>query len=76
MWILALRLYAFLWMLPLPNFILLACLYSPVGYFIVLVALIAIGKHLHDSRREFRSELRLVYEEFPEPAVQSLSLLR
>lgn len=76
MWILALRLYAFLWLLPLPNLILLGCLYSPVGFFIVLVALIAIGKHLHASRREFRSELRLIYQETPEPAVQSLSLLK
>ena len=76
MWILALRLYAFLWLLPLPNFILLSCLYSPVGFFIVLVALIAIGKHLRASRREFRSELRLMYEEIPEPAVQELSLLK
>jgi hypothetical protein len=76
MWILALRLYAFLWLLPLPNLILLSCLYSPVGFFIVLGALIAIGKHLHDSRREFRLELRLVYEESPEPVVQALSLLK
>jgi hypothetical protein len=76
MWILALRLYAFLWMLPLPNFILLSCLYSRVGFFVVLVPLIAIGKHLRASRREFRSALRLVYEELPEPAVQALSLLK
>ncbi|HVH89134.1 MAG TPA: hypothetical protein VM912_20625 [Terriglobales bacterium] len=76
MWILALRLYAFLWLLPLPNLILLACIYNPVAYFIVLVALIAIGRHLGITRREYRSQLRLVYEEAREPAVQTLSLLK
>lgn len=76
MWILALRLYAFLWLLPLPNLILLSCLYNPVVFFIVLVSLIAIGKHLRVTRREFRSELRLVYEESPEPVVQAISLLK
>jgi len=76
MWILVLRVYVFLSLLPLPCFILLSCLYSPVGFLIVLGPLIAIGRYLHASRREYRSEARLVYEESPEPAVQELSLLR
>ena len=63
MWILALRLYAFLWLLPLPNFILLGCLYSPIAFFIVLVALITIGAYLHVTRRDYRSQIRLTYEE-------------
>jgi hypothetical protein len=76
MWILVLRVYVFLSLLPLPCFILLSCLYSPVGFLIVLGPLIAIGRYLHASRREYRSEARLVYEESPEPAVQELGLLR
>jgi hypothetical protein len=76
MWILALRLYALLWLLPLPNLILLGCVYHPVALFIVLGALVAVGIHLRVTRREYRSQLRLVYEESIEPAVQSLSLLK
>jgi len=76
MWILALRLYGFLWLLPLPNLILLGCLYHRVAFFIVLVALISIGRYLRLSRREYRSQLRLIYEESREPALQTLSLLK
>jgi hypothetical protein len=76
MWILAIRLYAFLWLLPLPNFILLGCLYTPIAFVIVLVAVIAIGVYLHVSRREYRSQIRFKYEESHEPAVLTLSLLK
>jgi hypothetical protein len=76
MWILALRLYALLWLLPLPNFILISSLYNPIAFFIVLVPLIAVGAHLYVTRREYRSQARLIYEELPEPAVQALSLLK
>jgi hypothetical protein len=76
MWIVALRLYAFLWLLPLPNLILLECIYTPPAFLIVLVALVIVGRYLRVTRREYRSQLRLVYEESIEPAVQSLSLLR
>jgi len=76
MWILALRLYAFLWLPPLPNLILLACIYTAVAFFIIFTGLIALAIHLRISRREYRSQIRLVYEETPEPAVQALSLLR
>ena len=76
MWILVLRVYVFRSLLPLPRFILLSCLYSSLGFLIVMGPLIAIGGYLHSSRREYRSEARLVYEESPEPAVQALSLLK
>lgn len=76
MWILALRLYAFLWLLPLPNLILLGCVYNPIPFFIVFAGLIALGVHLRITRREYRSQIRLVYEEAPEPIVHALSLLR
>lgn len=76
MWIVALRLYAFLGLLPVPNFILLGCLYKPIAFVIVLVALVTIGTYLHLTRREYRSQIRLVYEESDEPAVLTLSLLK
>jgi hypothetical protein len=76
MWVLALRLYAFLWLLPLPNLILLGCLYTPIAFFIVLIALITIGVYLHVTRREYRSQIRFKYEESHEPAVLTLSLLK
>jgi len=76
MWLVALRLYAFLWLLPVPNFILLGCLYHPTAFFIIFLALMALGVHLRFSRREYNSQIRLVYEESIEPAVQTLSLLR
>ena len=76
MWILALRLYGFLWLLPLPNLILLGCLYHRVAFFIVFVALISISRYLRMSRREYRSQLRLIYEESREPVLQTLSLLK
>jgi hypothetical protein len=76
MWILALRLYAFLWLLPVPNLILLGCLYTPTAFCIVLVALMTVGVYLHVTRREYRSQMRFTYEESHEPAVLTLSLLK
>ena len=76
MWILALRLYAFLWMLPVPRFPLLSCLYNPVGFVIVLIALIAIGTIYVPAAESSVQNFGSCTRSFLNPAVQAPSLLR
>jgi hypothetical protein len=76
MWIMALKLFGLLGVLPIVNALLLACLYHHVVFAVVLVILLASLARVHASRREGWGELRLKYDELPEPAVHSLNLLR
>jgi hypothetical protein len=76
MWIMALRLFGLLGLLPIVNALLLACLYHRVVFAVVLVILLASCARVHASRREGWGDLRLKYDELPEPAVHSLNLLR
>ena len=74
MWMVALRLFALLAALPVVNGILLACLYNPLLFAGVFLAQLAVGIRFHRSRREAWGELRLRYEESPDPAVNTLNL--
>jgi hypothetical protein len=74
MWMVALRLFALLAALPMVNAILLACLYNWVLFGVVFAALLAVGIRFHRSRREAWGEVRLRYEESPDPAVHTLNL--
>ena len=76
MWITALRLFGLLGLLPIVNGLLLACLYHRMVFAVVLVILLVSCARVHASRREGWGELRLKYDELPEPAVHSLNLLR
>jgi hypothetical protein len=74
MWMLALRLFALLALLPAVNAILLACLYNRVWFAGVLLALMVVWLRIRHSRRKSWEELRMCYDEAPEPAIHSLHL--
>ena len=75
-WIRSLQLLGLLVMFPIVNALLLACLYHPAVYVVVLTILLAGWARVQASRQEGLSGLRLKYEESPDPAVHSLNLLR
>jgi hypothetical protein len=75
-WIMALQLMGLLVMLPIVNALLLACLYNWTAFAIVLIILLAVWARIHAARREGWGELRLRYEEAPDPAIHTLNLLR
>jgi hypothetical protein len=75
-WIVSLQLLGLFVLFPIVNGILLACLYNNMAFAIVLVILVAAWARLRKSRREGWGELRLKYEELPDPAIHSLNLLR
>ncbi len=74
-WILALQFFGVITLVPVLNAVLLAVLYSPLAWTSVVVALSAGWTRVRVLRRETWAELRLQYEEAPEPAVRALSLL-
>ncbi len=76
MWIRALRLFAlFAFLAPL-NALLLSCLYDWALFLFVLTILLVSWVMLHSNRMRARDEVRLKYEELPDPAILSLSLLK
>jgi hypothetical protein len=76
MWMVALKLFGLLALLPVINAVLLACLYSPVLYTCVLLILLAVWVRLFRPRRQAWGELRLRFEEAPDPEIHTLNLLR
>lgn len=76
MWILALKLMGSLTVLPLVNLFLVECLFQAWLFVVVLAILTAVWLRVRAMRREARGELRLKYDEAPEPAVQGLGILR
>jgi hypothetical protein len=76
MLMLALGLLGLLALLPVVNGLLLACLYHPWGFFAALTILLTAAARIHVARRESWGELRLKYDDVPEPAVNALNLLR
>jgi hypothetical protein len=76
MWIRALQLFALLGLLPVVNAVLLACLFQPAAFAAALIALSLASIRMRTSRRDTWSELRLRYEEEPDPAVHTLNLLK
>src|ERR1035441_8058976 len=75
-WILALYLLGLLAVLPMVNWLLLECLYHPAVFVVVLMILLGGWVRLHAARREGWGELRLRYEEEPDPAIHGLNLLK
>lgn len=76
MWMLAVRLLGLLALLPVVNAILLACLYNWGLFAGVLLVLATAWARVHKSRLEGWSDIRLCYDEAPDPAIQSLNLSR
>ncbi|HEX4809534.1 MAG TPA: hypothetical protein VH325_11430 [Bryobacteraceae bacterium] len=56
--------------------LLVVILYNRVAFLAVLAVLFAAWTHIHRMRRQGWAELRLKFDEVPEPAVQGLNLLR
>ena len=76
MWIVALQLLGLLALLPVVNAILLACLYNWAMFAGVLLVLLAVWMRVHTIRREGLGEVRLCYDEVPDPAIHGLNLLK
>jgi hypothetical protein len=62
--------------LPTVNWLLLECVYHPAAFVVALTVLLAIWARLHAAREEGWGDLRLKYEESPDPAIHGLNLLR
>jgi hypothetical protein len=75
-WHLALYLLGLLIVLPTVNWLLLECLYHAALFAVALTVLLAIWARLHAAREEGWGDLRLKYEESPDPAIHALNLLR
>src|ERR1017187_5400880 len=75
-WFLSLYLLGLLVALPTVNWLLLECLYHPAAFVVILTILLAAWTRLHATRRDGWRELRLLYEEAPEPAIHGLNLLK
>ena len=73
MWMVALRLLGLLTVLPLVNAVLLACLYNWWLFAGVFAGLSGIWLHF---RRDGWTDMRLKYEEAPDPAIHGLNLGR
>ncbi len=75
-WVILLRLIGLLAALQLANALLLACLYHWVVFLIVMVVMMAVWARVHALRRDGWGEMRLRYEEMPDPLVHGLNLMR
>ncbi len=75
-WILFLYGVAILGALPLVNGLLVVSLYQPVVYLILFALVLAVWRALFSARRAGLDELRLTYDDLPEPAVHGLNLMR
>jgi hypothetical protein len=51
-------------------------LFSGAAMTVVVVLTVTLWRRVHHARRLAWSELRLTYDEAPDPAIQALSLLR
>jgi hypothetical protein len=76
MWMAALKLLGLLALLPVVNAVLLACLYNWALFASVFLVLAAVWVRFHRERREGWADIRLRYDEAPDPAIHSLNLLR
>ena len=77
-WILAMQCFGVITLVPVLQTLILATLYSPPTSALVLVlcAVVAAWTRVHAVRREGWTELRIKFDETPEPAVNGLNLLR
>jgi hypothetical protein len=56
--------------------IILEMLYARVFFAVVLAVLLIAWFRVHRTRRRLRAELRLQYDDMPDPVVRELRLLR
>jgi hypothetical protein len=74
LWILALYGIGLTVAVPILNAILSAALFSGAGFVFVLVLTAVAWRRIHAARREMWGELRLKYDEAPDPAIHGLGL--
>jgi hypothetical protein len=74
-WVKTLQLLGIFGLLPAINGLLLASLYNRIVFLIVLTVFLAVWIRIHLSRREGWGELRLKYDEAPDPAIHGLNLM-
>ncbi len=75
-WILFLYGIGILGALPLVNGLMVISLYQPVVYFVMGAVIVAVWRGLYAARRQGFGELRLTYDDVPEPAIHGLNLMR
>jgi hypothetical protein len=75
-WVLTLWGIGILGAFPILNGLLLVSLYQPIVYVLVLGVFVAIWLSLYSARREGLIDLRLTYDDLPDPAIHGLNLLR
>jgi hypothetical protein len=75
-WMLALQFFAVIALVPVLQALFLATVYNTLAYALVLSAVIAAGARVQALRRDGWAELRLQFDEVPEPAIHGLNLLR
>jgi len=61
---------------PMVNGLLLLSLYHPIFYAVLLMAIAAVWAGLYRARQEGFGEMRLTYDELPDPAIHGLNLLK
>lgn len=76
LWILVLYGIGLVTMVPILNVILAAALFSGAGFTFILVMTWFAWRRIHAARRESWGELKLTYDETPEPAIHGLGLGR
>jgi hypothetical protein len=74
-WILTLWGIGILGAFPLINGLLLVSLYKPIAYVVIIGVIVASWFGLHSTRRQGFGELRLIYDDLPDPAIHGLNLL-
>jgi hypothetical protein len=75
-WILFLYGIGILGALPLVNGLMVISLYAPVFYVVMFTIILAVWRGLYSARRQGFGELRLTYDELPDPAIHGLNLMR
>lgn len=76
LWILALYLIGLTVAIPILNAVISAALFSGAGFTFVLVMTAIAWRRVHAARREMWGELRLKYDETPDPDIHGLGLGR
>ena len=75
-WMLALRFLGVAATLPFFEGLLFLVLYSPLALMVILPVAAVVWRRVHAARRDGWPELRLKYEEAPDPVIHGLHLLR
>ena len=75
-WLLAVGLLGLLTALPILTGIMVWCLYHAAAYAALVAVLVLCGQRMRAAHRANEAELRLLYEELPDPEIHGLGLLQ